>query len=69
MLEVVPTRCGQGGLQFVEPFLVGPGESPDLIRAKITSAEAEGASKYRCQADLVVVEQGVLLASLPERLR
>jgi hypothetical protein len=43
VLEVIPARCRQGGLQFLRPFRVGLGEPPHLVRGqtKITEHRSE----------------------------
>jgi hypothetical protein len=42
--EVVPTGCRQRSIEGSEPFIVGLGQSPDLVRgeAKITEHSPEG---------------------------
>jgi hypothetical protein len=43
VLEVVPAGRRQGRLQFLGPFLVGPGESPHLVggQAEVTQYSPE----------------------------
>jgi hypothetical protein len=60
VLEVVPTGCRQGGLQFAEPFLVGLGELPDMVggHAKITERVTEWLATVDCIEELLAQLDG-----------